>query len=635
MASPVSFGDVVAMAKLARTIALAFTKGRKSAPAEFREVENQLYSLSTALAAFQDAAHNSSAELSTLATSQQPGDRTVAEILSNCHETLSHLEKIVDKYGRIAEQQDPTKPRLQRWSQALIKNYKKIAWTTEAGDLAALRSQLMIHTNSLDLVLGIIINSRTARIEDSLKLNSDKLNEIHAWWEQNLKNSAAQPAQAAGNAVGTTLDARIVTFEVHIETGNGMQLLCSEACLRDDWRENGSSQLFSCRCRQNGSGRGVGSDHWKLEKIGLSPISFPFRQVGDTRAWTIYKTIDHSNNKLVSVVIKNVPVADITEFEESFIETLSEARAGAMLRQGVSNMLVHLSPDAQTVRILDLKSDIGSLYKLIDVVVFTSGHRNLTKSDINGLSLLHYRELHRENDPRRGLGIDYAELLIHYDEQASESPSSITRSEIRLKRNTTIKVKDGTQVVLNDIECLAFAGDDEKSRTTMSRVTFQMTTTDGAQKLHQKLEELRMELFVLSLQYPRSDETVALHLQVTQVQCEQVFILDAEMMIMRNQKNEYRLIISSRNGCTILSQELPETFFTESNVSGNGSSKFGNRTWLVQLEGEGVRRVYHYPKGFKFLNFHSIYAERMFELGRIAVSQATTFRLTTDAGSEQ
>jgi hypothetical protein len=55
MALPVSIGDVIAMAKLAKTIALAFTKGRKSAPAEFREVENQLYSLSTALAAFEDA----------------------------------------------------------------------------------------------------------------------------------------------------------------------------------------------------------------------------------------------------------------------------------------------------------------------------------------------------------------------------------------------------------------------------------------------------------------------------------------------------------------------------------------------------------------------------------------------------
>jgi hypothetical protein len=37
----------------------------------------------------------------------------------------------------------------------------------------------------------------------------------------------------------------------------------------------------------------------------------------------------------------------------------------------------------------------------------------------------------------------------------------------------------------------------------------------GAQELLEKLEAMRMELFVLSLQRPRPDETVALHLQDT------------------------------------------------------------------------------------------------------------------------
>jgi hypothetical protein len=169
MASPVSFGDVVAMAKIARTVAMAFTKGRKSAPAEFREVENQLYSLSAALSAFRDAACPSgdvSTQLSalTLSTSTpQPEDEatgqnaTIAGMLGNCSETLKHLEKIVDKYGVISQQPDPQRSRLQRWSQDLVRNYKKVAWTTEAGDLATLRSQLMVHTNSLDLVLGIVI----------------------------------------------------------------------------------------------------------------------------------------------------------------------------------------------------------------------------------------------------------------------------------------------------------------------------------------------------------------------------------------------------------------------------------------------------------------------------------------------
>jgi hypothetical protein len=280
MASPVSFGDVVAMAKLAKTIALAFTKGRRSAPAEFREVESQLYSLSTALAAFQDVTQKSAAELSSLTTSQQGGDQTVANMLSNCNETLKHLEKIVEKYGRIAEQQDPSKTRLQRWSQELIKNYKKIAWTTESGDLATLRSQLMVHTNSLDLVLGIIIkfvpgmpferrftflttdacSSRTSRIEDSLRQNSDKLSEIHAWWEQNLKNSAARTSET--EAAPTP---RVVTFEVYLEAGKNLQLMCPKSSLCDDWKESGSS-LFSCRCRSILGGREP--EHRAVERIG-------------------------------------------------------------------------------------------------------------------------------------------------------------------------------------------------------------------------------------------------------------------------------------------------------------------------------------------------------------------------------
>lgn len=34
----------------------------------------------------------------------------------------------------------------------------------------------------------------------------------------------------------------------------------------------------------------------------------------------------------------------------------------------------------------------------------------------------------------------------------------------------------------------------------------------AAKQLYQRLEDMRMELFVKDLQYPRSDETVALHL---------------------------------------------------------------------------------------------------------------------------
>lgn len=165
MSSPLSFGDAYLMAKLAYTIAQTFTTGRKSAPAEFQEVENQLYSLSTALFAFKKALDGGRAALSPDIDPSPEGNgtATIQTLLNNCERTLRHLETIVSKYGEVSEKTSTADsntqhtPLMKRWSNSLVKDYKKIAWTTEKGDLATLRSQLMVHTNSLDLVMGVII----------------------------------------------------------------------------------------------------------------------------------------------------------------------------------------------------------------------------------------------------------------------------------------------------------------------------------------------------------------------------------------------------------------------------------------------------------------------------------------------
>jgi hypothetical protein len=165
MASPVSIGDAYLMGKLALKLGHAFTKGRKSAPAELREVENQLYSLSAALCALEDANAADDASIS-IETSRLPrilqnchadGDDIVRSMLRNCEETLKHLEAIVERYRCIGQPRDNEQPRFKRWSRELKQNWKRIAWTTEGGDLAALRSQLTVHSNSLNLVLGVLI----------------------------------------------------------------------------------------------------------------------------------------------------------------------------------------------------------------------------------------------------------------------------------------------------------------------------------------------------------------------------------------------------------------------------------------------------------------------------------------------
>jgi hypothetical protein len=164
MTSPVSIGDALAVARLALKLGRAFTKGRKSAPAEFREVENQLYSLSAALSALSEAQESAAAsfcldqtKLTSSARGRNADDENVlGSMLKNCEETLQYLDDRLKNYSSIGQPTDPGAPVSERWKRGIKRTWKTIEWTTEGGDLATLRSQLTIHTNSLNLVLAVI-----------------------------------------------------------------------------------------------------------------------------------------------------------------------------------------------------------------------------------------------------------------------------------------------------------------------------------------------------------------------------------------------------------------------------------------------------------------------------------------------
>jgi len=150
MASPLSVGDVIALSKLAITLGRAFTKGRRSAPEEFKEVESQLYSLSAALDAITSLVPESAAD--------KDAEDSLSHAIQSCRRTLTHLEMVVTKYG-VLKKDDTEKPdgsRFRRWKTGLKTGWKSIMWTTEGGDLAALRSNLTVHMNSLDLLLGVM-----------------------------------------------------------------------------------------------------------------------------------------------------------------------------------------------------------------------------------------------------------------------------------------------------------------------------------------------------------------------------------------------------------------------------------------------------------------------------------------------
>lgn len=152
MAFQISIGDVLMLSKLARDILQAFTSGRKSAPAEFQEVQNQLSSLSHAL--------DSLKSLSWQHPGQGDGDSgdsgsSITPILQNCCVTLEHLEKLVSKYMIIKDQAAGGSEK-KRWSDEIRKNWKKVRWTREGGDLMKLQHNLGVHINSLHLTIAVL-----------------------------------------------------------------------------------------------------------------------------------------------------------------------------------------------------------------------------------------------------------------------------------------------------------------------------------------------------------------------------------------------------------------------------------------------------------------------------------------------
>lgn len=150
MAFQISIGDVLMLSKLAWDISQAFTSGRKSAPAEFQEVQNQLSSLTHAVESLKS--------LSRQAPGQDDGGSvsSITPSLQNCRFTLEHLEALVNKYMIIENDSGLDGSERKRWREEIRKNWKKVRWTREGGDLTRLQHNLGVHINSLNHTIAVL-----------------------------------------------------------------------------------------------------------------------------------------------------------------------------------------------------------------------------------------------------------------------------------------------------------------------------------------------------------------------------------------------------------------------------------------------------------------------------------------------
>ena len=99
-----------------------------------------------------------------LARSDQRTKEGLSKILGYCRQTLANLDSFVNKYQEIRIPDEPGGRLQQRsWRQILLKNWKKILWTTEGGGIQSLRNMLAMHVQSISLTIQALQRSDNTR----------------------------------------------------------------------------------------------------------------------------------------------------------------------------------------------------------------------------------------------------------------------------------------------------------------------------------------------------------------------------------------------------------------------------------------------------------------------------------------
>ena len=151
MAGIPSIGDILMLSQLAWRIGCAFTSGRAGAPAEFKEVENELHSLTKALTLLAEALDEDDSIISRADEKTKEG---LEKMLECCQQTLENLNSFVGQYQEIKKPDGESHITTQRsWKRLLIRNYKTIGWTGEGGTIQALRNMLHMHVNSISVTV--------------------------------------------------------------------------------------------------------------------------------------------------------------------------------------------------------------------------------------------------------------------------------------------------------------------------------------------------------------------------------------------------------------------------------------------------------------------------------------------------
>lgn len=149
MASLMSAGDIFQLSQTAWTVGRSFTTGTKPCPPEFHQVKAAADGLSEALQSLSDTIDTNGEVLDLAPLSLQDA---ISTILQSARTTLDDLEALVNRYRVVSKTQTGAGFVVEKnWSDMVLKNYKRMFWTAEKGDIAALRDMLQMHWDTISL----------------------------------------------------------------------------------------------------------------------------------------------------------------------------------------------------------------------------------------------------------------------------------------------------------------------------------------------------------------------------------------------------------------------------------------------------------------------------------------------------
>ncbi|KAL4882369.1 hypothetical protein BJY04DRAFT_40427 [Aspergillus karnatakaensis] len=252
-------------------------------------------------------------------------------------------------------------------------------------------------------------------------------------------------------------------------------------------------------------------------------------------------------------------------------------------------------------------ADTRPLQKAIESVSFSTASQSFyERSDASAVHILHYKSAgldvfaDQDGEYPAFQFQDHAEIILCY-----ATDSDLVRMILHLTPTTQFHLgKDQKALIIANIKCIGYTTANDAAPPMDVEATIRFSTIESCASFKQKLEDMRMELFILTLQYPAVTETKLVKVQASTIYTEHLQVADVEVSILQDStNNQLRLTVVSRDGLTIISQDLPATFLSSFHTN---TPDFKSPSYVIQLDESGIRRIKKYAQGFSVLGFSDV-----------------------------